>query len=456
VAKKLLSFLALSTFMLSIRMDSARSAALPIKPSFEQELNVSRPFPERSEADSNFYAIGEPNGVLILRQALALTLINNPELKAFSLETRAAEARELQAGLWPNPEIDIEAENVGGTGELSGFDGAETTIQLSQLIELGGKSQKRRKVASLEKELAGAGYQAKRLEILTEAGKAFIELLAVQERTTLLSELSDVSRQALNSVTQRVEAGKDPPLEKTKASVAFSNVRIEHKQAMKELVKAKKNLASFWDNEQPVFTQAQGQLDVVSDIPEIDVLRQKLVSNPQLTRWDTEISRNRAAVELAKSQSVPDITIGGGLRRFSETDDNALVFGVSIPLPISDRNQGGRREAAYNLAKSYEEQRAARIEVTNQFNQIYTELSSSLDKIRELKASVLPGAQEVFEASQEAYAQGKIDYLNVLDAQRTYFVSQSDYLEALLTYHKAKTDMDGLVGQNINKESVQQ
>lgn len=402
------------------------------------------------------YEVAEPNGVLTLRQVLALTLMKNPVLKACALETRAADARALQAGLCPNPELGIEAENVGGTGTLSGFDSAETTIAISQLIELGNKAEKRRKAALLEKELSEWDYETKRIEILTDAGKAFIELLAVQERTRLLAKLVEVSEQALSSVSQRVQAGKDSPLEKTKASVALSNVHIEYQQAAKELEQAKKLLASFWGNEQPIFTQAQGQLDTVSDIPEMDVLKQKLLSNPQLARWETEITRNKAASDLAKSKSISNISIGGGVRRFSETDDNAFVFGISIPLPISDRNQGGRMEAAYNLSKSYQEQRAARIEVTNQFDQIYTELSTSLDKIRELQAAVLPGAKEVFEASQEAYRQGKIDYLNVLDAQRTYFVSQTEYLDALVSYHKAKTDMEGLVGQNISKESIQQ
>jgi len=155
-------------------------------------------------------------------------------------------------------------------------------------------------------------------------------------------------------------------------------------------------------------------------------------------------------LKLEISKAVPDITIGAGVRRFNETDDNAFVFGVSIPLPISDRNQGGRMEAAYNLSKAYEEQRAARIEVTNRFNQIFTELSVSFNKIQELRTSILPGAREVFDASREAYAEGKIDYLNVLDAQRTYFVSQTEYLDALVSYHKAKTDMEGLVGQSID------
>jgi cobalt-zinc-cadmium efflux system outer membrane protein len=403
-----------------------------------------------SIAESTGEGIDEPNDVLTLRHVLALTLMNNPELKVFSLEMRAAEARELQAGLWPNPALEIGVEDVGGSGVRSGFGAAETTIQLSQLIELGNKAQKRRKVASLEKELTGWDYQAKRLEVLTEASKSYVELLAIQEKAKLLAGLVDVSEQTARIVTQRVDAGKDSPLEKTKASVALSGVQLEHQQALQELETARKIVASFWGNEQPKFMRAEGQLETVTDIPEINDLQQKLIQNPQLARWEKEIARDKAALELAKSKALLDISIGAGVKRFNESDDNALVFGVTIPLPISDRNQGGRMEAAYNLSKSYEEQRAVRIEVMNQFNQIFTELSVSLNKIKGLQDSILPGAREVFGASQTAYTEGKIDYLNVLDAQRTYFVSQTEYIETLVSYHKAKTDMEGLVGQRID------
>ena len=421
----------------------------------EQTQHASASFIESSSNVADDSEMTEPTGVLTLRQALALTLMKNPVLKVYSLETRAADARALQRGLRPNPELGIEIENAGGTGALSGFDSAETTIAIRQLIELGNKAEKRRKVAALEKELAGYDYEARRIEILTDTGKAFIELLALQEKTNLLAELVEVSQQTLGSVSLRAEAGKDSPLEKTKASVALSNVQIEYKQALKELEHAKKTLASFWGNEQPIFTQAQGQLDAVTDIPEIETLKQTLMSHPQLARWDTEIARNKAAAELAKSESVPDLSIGGGIRRFNEIDDNAFVLGISIPLPLSDRNQGGRMEAAATLSKSYEQQRAARIAAMNQFDRLYTELSISLDQIKALRASVLPATQELFEASQEAYTQGKIDYLNVLDAQKTYFVSQTQYLGALAVYHKAKTDMEGLIGQSIDQESIQ-
>ena len=129
--------------------------------------------------------ITEPDDALTLGQVLALTLMNNPELKVFSLETRAAQARVLQAGLWPNPELEVEVENVGGSGEVSGFDASETTIVISQLIEMGNKSQKRKKIASFEKELAGIDHQDKKLEVFSGAATAFIAVLEAQEKLQL-------------------------------------------------------------------------------------------------------------------------------------------------------------------------------------------------------------------------------------------------------------------------------
>ena len=123
---------------------------LPQPQSLGQDFSTFQP-PEKPMETAEIPEIVEPTGAITLRKALALALMHNPELKAYSWDIRISQARELQAGLWPNPEFGVEVEDVGGSGELSGFDAAETTIQLSQLIELGGKSDKRVKVASLEK-----------------------------------------------------------------------------------------------------------------------------------------------------------------------------------------------------------------------------------------------------------------------------------------------------------------
>jgi cobalt-zinc-cadmium efflux system outer membrane protein len=434
-------------------MRQENETILPQPQSLGQEFSTFQP-PEKPVETIEIPDIVEPNSVITLRDALALALMHNPELKAFSWDVRVSEARKLQAGLWPNPELDVEMENVGGSGELSGFDGAQTTIQLSQLIELGGKIDKRVKVASLEKELSGLDYEAKRQDVFTEVTKAFIEVLTAQQRLALTKELLQLSEELVDTVAKRVDAGKDSPLEKTKAAVAHSNIKIQHRQAEGNLEFARKQLASTWAGQAPRFESAAGELNSLSPLPAIDQLTLLISQNPDMARWSLEVDKGRASLELEKARAISDIRLNGGLKRFSETDDNAFVFGISIPLPISDTNQGGRMEAAYTLSKVREEQRAARSEIQMELVQAYQALSNSHIEATELDKNILQGAKSVFEASRTGYREGKLDYLHVLDAQRTLFEVKTQYINTLGAFHSAKTDVERLIGSPIESINV--
>ena len=446
---RFLSFL-IMLFVLGVSgcMELSNEVALPQVRSLGQEFSTFQPRRQPMET-TQVLGIAEPTGVITLRQALAVALMHNPELKAFSWDVRASEARQLQASLWPNPELEVEVEEVGGPGERSGFDAAETTIALSQLIELGGKSGKRVKVASLEKELAGLDYEAKRLDVFTDVTKAFIEALAAQQRLKLTEELLQLSKELVDTVTKRVDAGKDSPLEKTKAAVTYSNVKIQHRQAAENLEFARKQLASTWAGQKPKFESVAGKLDSLSPLPSIDELTGLMEQNPDIARWSLEIDKGKASLELEKAKAISDITLSGGLQRFNETDDNAIVFGISIPLPISDRNQGGKLEAAYTLARAREEQRAAQTRIQMELVKAYQALSNSYTEATELDKNVLQGAESVFEASKTGYSQGKLDYLHVLDAQRTLFEAKAQYIDALGSFHTAKTDVERLIGSPI-------
>jgi cobalt-zinc-cadmium efflux system outer membrane protein len=394
--------------------------------------------------------ISEPAGSINLGQALALGLVRNPELRAFSWDVRVSEARELQASLWPNPEIEVEAEEVGGAGPRRHFDAAETTVQLSQLIELGDKRRKRAKLASMERELAGWRYEAKRLDVFTAVAKAFTEVLAAQERRELTEELLQVSEELVNTVTERVDAGKDSPLEKTKANVSLSNIKIQHRQAVQYLEFSRKQLAATWGSKEAKFESATGQIDSLSAIPKIEELTDMIERNPDFARWSVEVDKKTSALELEKAQAVSDITLSGGMQRFNETDDNAIVFGISIGLPIFDKNQAGKLEAEYELAGAKEGQRAAYTKIKIELERAYQALSSAYAEAAELKENVLPGAEGVFEASKTGYVKGKLDYLNVLDAQRTFFNAKARYVNALASYHTAKAEIERLIGKNLD------
>jgi cobalt-zinc-cadmium efflux system outer membrane protein len=404
----------------------------------------------------NISEITEPNGALTLRQALALALMHNPELKAFSWKVRISEARRLQASLWPNPELEVEIEEVGGPGQRSSFDAAETTIQLSQLIELGDKRGKRTKLASMGKELAGWDYEAKQLDVFTEVTKAFIEVLAAQQRLRLTRELLQLSEELVETVTKRVDAGKDSPLEKTKAIVTLSNIKIQHQQAVQYLELTRKQLASTWTGKDPKFESVAGRLDSLSPIPSIDELADLIEQNPDIARWSLEIDKNKASLELEKAKAISDVTLSGGLQRFNDTDDNAIVFGIAIPLPISDKNQAGKLQATYELARAREEERAAHTRIQIKLVRAYQALLSAYTEATELDKNVLQGAESVFEASKTGYSRGKLDYLNVLDAQRTLFEAKARYIDALASYHTAKADVERLIGHPIDGETLLQ
>jgi cobalt-zinc-cadmium efflux system outer membrane protein len=398
-------------------------------------------------AASSLAKTTEPGGDIVLSDALSLALQYNPELAAFSIEVRVAEARTLQAGLRPNPEINIEMENFAGSGALRRFDGAETTIQVGQVIELGGKRPKRRRVASLEGELAGWDYETKRADVLTETSKSFVDVLAAQERVALTWELLGLAEQTADAVSARVKAGKVSPVEETRAGVALSNSRIEHARAQRSLEAARKKLAAAWGSGVPAFERAVGPLDRVSSIPPADLITQELRGNPDIARWATEKEQRRAASSLQDAIRIPDPTLAAGIRRFRESGDSAFVAGVSIPLPLFNRNQGGILESRRRLAKAEWESAAAETRVRAALAETYQVLSSAVSEIDALKTTVIPGAQSAFEAASEGYRQGKFGYLDVLDAQRTLFEARGQYVSSLATYQKALADLDRATGK---------
>jgi len=448
---KLLFFLTtVLTLIFSGCASDLNSSAQPLRPPLGGEYETYQPPREARAVPSDASEPVEPNGVITLPQALSLALMHNPELRAFSWEVRASQARALQASLWPNPELEVEVESVGGTGQRSGFDGTETTIQLGQLIELGDKRGRRMKLTSLEQEISLWDYEAKRLEVFAVVAKAFVETLAAQERLALADDMLRLSEELVRTVSQRVEAGKDSPLEKTKAAVVLANTSIRHQQAKRNLEFARRRLAATWSGTSPRFEKVQGRLEPVHPLPELDELTDLVAGNPDVVRSSLAVDKQKAALELEKARAVSDITLSGGIQRFEEADDNAVIFGLAVPLPVSDRNQGGRLEATYNLAKAKEEHRAAQIGIRMELADACRSASNAYAEAVELEQNVLPSAESVFEASKEGYSQGKLDYLNLLDAQRTLFEAKVQFIDALVLYHTAIADVERLIGQDID------
>ncbi len=388
-------------------------------------------------------------GGLTLNQVIAEVLLKNPELQAFSLEVRAREARTLQAGLWPNPQLQVQSEDITGTGDFNSFRKTQTTVQLNQWIRLGGKIAKKERVAALSKDLAQWDYEVQRMNVLTRAGQAFIELLTRQEQLKLADDLIHLAETNFKTVSARVESGKVSSIQAVKAKVALSKTRLDREKVLSQLQSARRRLGLNWAEPNPRFDTVIGDIYTVEALPSYDVLLGQVEGNPNLTRWAAEMERRQAKVEFEKSKAIPDIQLQGAFRRIESDQANTLVMGITVPLNIFDRNQGGISEARHRLAKAEAEKSAIRLQLQTMLAEIYNQLTLSHRQATALKNEILPGAQTAFGAVQEGYRFGKFGLMDVLDSQRTFFESQSRYLEALGNYHKAVLAIERIIGEPL-------
>ena len=391
----------------------------------------------------------QPAGVLSLQQALAAGLMHNPELAAFSWDVRAAEARELQAGLLPNPELSTEVENFGGNKEMHGFKSAETTVQVSQLFETGGKRGYRKRSAELEKNLAGWEYEIKRLDVFGKISAAFWEVLASQERGAIAESLFKLAEQTYSTAAEKVAVGKAPPVEEVQASIALTTTELQFKKTKSDLQSSRSRLAAAMGIPTPTFEKAEGQFDALEPLPGLDKLQAALAESPEMLRWKAGLEKRKADVKLKDAGALPDITLSAGPRYFNDTDDKAFVVGLSVPIPLFNQNQGERQEARCNAAKAEEEQKAGLIKIRSDLNQTYQSCSSAFELAAALRDRSIVGATQAFEAAQEGYRQGKFNYLMVLDAQRTLFELKQQYVDTLADYHTNRVTLERLVGQPI-------
>lgn len=392
---------------------------------------------------------GEPTGTLTLQRALAQALVGSPELAQFSYDIRSAEARTLQAGYLPNPEISALSEDFGGTRNYAGFQGAQTTLALSQLVELGGKRAARLRMARLDESLAAWNYEAQRLDVLAATTKAFVDVVVAQRKVELAEATLRLERQFHGSVSERVRSGDVSPLEERRAQVTLSNGEIGLEQARRELEGARVRLAVQWGSSAPNFQRVNGDLATdISPPPPLPALLTLSAQNPDVARWETEIAQREARVAVERSRNVPDITLQGGPRFYGE-GASAFVAGIAVSLPAFGLNRGNQLDAQAQLDKSRVQKQAAEVKSATSIRQIYERLAAAYQAVRTLQQTGVPAAQSAYDGISTGYRQGKFALVDVIDAQRALFDARTRLLEAQATYHAALAEAERLTGQSL-------
>lgn len=395
---------------------------------------------------------GAPLPGLTLNEALTRTLKESPMLLAFSREVKAREFEARQAGLRPNPELSVEVENVAGSGDFSGTDGAETTVRINQLFELGGKRARRQEVGRLEQELAEREYEIARTNAISETTERFIAVLAAQKRLLLAGEQVELTKRVLQTVEDRIATGKTAVIEKVRFQTLVAEARLRQSKARQELMAARQALASVWGSEEVDFATAQGPLDTVQRVPDWSELTSSLVHSPETALRKSASKRASRILALEQANRIPDLTFSLGAKNDQDTGDNSLVAEVSIPLPIFDRNQGTIAAARARKVKAEDEARSAQLQLRAGLAMVWQKVHAAYSEVDVLRKEILPAIRQTFDAVAYGYQAGKYGFLEVLDAERTLFEAKSRYVDALTAYHQAVSELERLLGQKIFAE----
>ena len=381
-----------------------------------------------------------------LPQALQRALAANPRLTAAERDIGIADGLRIQAGVLPNPDVSFELDNALGSGPYKGLRSAETNLQLSQLVELGGKREAR--IAAGEAGIDTAVWQrrATRLEVLSEAAIAFITIISAQRRIEIFDEQIESFGTLIPLLEKRVQEGASSPAETLRARVAADLFRVERERAKAQLALARRDLAILMGDSSPHFGKALGRLTNIWQPPPFRDVLQAIEANPQLLRWTAVAAQRNAELLIARLKAIPDPRISAGWRHYQDTNDNAVRLGVSIPIPIFDQNTGNIIAAQETLAKTDAERAINKLVLTSIVGRAYDTLTGALAELKLLRTSIIPNARSASETIQSGYLQGRFTLLELLDVKGSVLQALLREQEALQNFHIAIATIEGLVG----------
>lgn len=377
---------------------------------------------------------------LTLQQALEEAEARSPAIIAARAEVEAAEARIRQAGFRTNPELSVEVENFAGTGELSGFRGTESTVAVNQRLDLGGRRQARVGVARAELAAAQLRLAIARADLAQQVREQFARAVTARERLRLARENEERARELARIAGVLVDAGREPPLRGLRARSAAAQAAAELEAARAEEAASRGLLASLFGVSSPPEAVVGALLDLqprtIDPEQSLDV---RLADTERLIA-EANLRQEQVARRL-------DPAVGLGVRHVRETGDVALVGGISMPLPVFDRNQGNIAAARSNVLAAEARRASAAASARVRGQNAIANVAAAEARVEALEGAAIPEAAEALRLTLRSYQEGRASLLELLDAQEAYRNAQAALIDARLALALATAELGRIAAQ---------
>ncbi|BDM23595.1 TolC family protein [Pseudomonas sp. LRP2-20] len=388
-----------------------------------------------------------------LPEALSAAFANNPELAAAAREIGIAEGERMQAGLIPNPELAWEIEDTRR-------DSSTTTVTLSQPLELGGKRGARIAVAGAGQAIARLDLERQRNGLRADVVQAYHAALRAQTAVELAQQSQALTERGLRVAQGRVSAGQSSPVEATRAQVQLAQANAEQRRAETQRTVAYQALARLTGSPLATFDQLSASHLSPGQAPSADTLLGQVEQTAEWRLAAAQVERGEASLGSEKALRIPNLTVSVGSQYSREDRERVNVVGLSMPLPLFDRNQGNVLAAARRADQARDLRNTVELRLRSETRSAVDQWRTAMQEVQAYDRTILPAAQQAVDTATRGFEMGKFAFLDVLDAQRTLIDARGLYLEALASATDARAqveriygDLDGLSKKSSNRSN---
>lgn len=376
----------------------------------------------------------KPPAPITLDGLVAQALAENPELKFYEAEIAAAKGERKAAGAWANPELSTEIGRKRVRGDAVA-EGTAWAVSAAQTFEWPGRVSLRKAIADRQIDLSQAGLEQFRAALAAEVRKKGFALFAAQRRELAAQEVAGRGEELVGTLVQREPAGVTPLLETRAIEASVIKLRREAIEASKEAQASLFELNAL--RGRPI-SERLAIADLTLDFPELptaeELMRRAGRGNFELRQREIEFAQQGIRLKLAENEAWPSVTVGPQFSQEKAGDKEMVAgIGVSLPLPLWNRNQGGVQTANARLLQA---ETSLNLMVRDIERRI-RENAAAYERVRKEMARLNP---KVAEQLREAAILADRHYRLGAVPLATYLEVQQSYLEALAAIFASQAD----------------
>lgn len=391
--------------------------------------------------------------VFTFEQAFKIALQNNPNLKIEVQKSKAARGFYHQSGLYPNPTVLLQAEDIGGSGAFKSFESAETTLSIFQPIPLGNRLYYQQQAAFSEYIASIFNITVEKTRLYIAVGLAYIDTLYAEQWHLVTIKLKKLNEHIVAEIQRRVTAGIGAQLDLKLAQIKLGDAKIQEKQALRNALQSRSKLEQIINCK---LAPNRHLTDI--GLPHLHMswkeIKTKINTSPQLKEKILQLKARRANIVSAKKNIWPNLTVQAGARHFSDDDENAAVISVSAPIPVFDANQGNIATAEAQYTQSLEEIRNIQLQLHQNLFSLSLQKDQTNYEIETVSNSLLPLARQSVNLGQDGYQKGLYTYIQLATAINTLYEEEKHYLQSHADNHRIVIQINGLLGLFFSKDKV--